>query len=131
MQCSLNHIISQNGDEEDQSLAPRFLKTALGQLEVTEGDSARINCRVSGRPPPDIQWYLNGQRLIQDDRHKIIVNESGCHALLLTKTVLNDSGTIACVIEFVIAFVIASVIAFLIAIVIAFVIQTLDQIDLR
>merc|ERR1712126_356866 len=65
-QSSQQQRMIQNGDEEDQSLAPRFLKTAIGQLEVTEGDSARINCRVSGRPPPDIQWYLNGQRLIQD-----------------------------------------------------------------
>ena len=64
---------------------------------MTEGDSARINCRVSGRPPPDIQWFLNGHRLIQDDRHKVIVNEAGYHVLLLTKTVLSDTGTIACV----------------------------------
>ena len=93
----LTNITSENGDEEDQSLAPRFLKTAIGQLEVTEGDSARINCRVSGRPPPDIQWYLNGQRLIQDDRHKVIVNEAGSHSLLITKTILSDTGSIACV----------------------------------
>ena len=64
---------------------------------MTEGDSARINCRVSGRPPPDIQWFLNGQRLIQDDRHKVIVNEVGSHALLITKTILSDNGSIACV----------------------------------
>ena len=60
-------------------------------------DSVRINCKVSGRPQPDIQWYLNGQRLIQDDRHKVIVNEAGSHALLITKTVLTDSGSIACI----------------------------------
>ena len=52
---------------------------------------------MSGRPPPDIQWYLNGQRLIQDDRHKVIVNEAGSHSLLITKTILSDTGSIACV----------------------------------
>ena len=64
---------------------------------MTEGDPLRISCRVSGRPPPDIQWFLNGQRLVQDDRHKVIVNEAGCHALLLTKTVVSDTGSVACV----------------------------------
>jgi hypothetical protein len=39
---------------------------------------------------------LNGQRLIQDERHRIIVNEAGCHALLLTSARLEDAGTISC-----------------------------------
>lgn len=64
---------------------------------MTEGDPIRINCRVNGRPPPDIQWYLNGQRLAQDERHKIIVNEAGCHALLITNSVPSDAGSVACV----------------------------------
>ena len=56
----------------------------------------RIQCRVGGRPPPDIQWYLHGQRLVQDNRHKIIVNESGCHTLLITSCQLSDTGPITC-----------------------------------
>ena len=47
-------------------------------------------------PPPDIFWYLNGQRLIQDERHRIIVNEAGCHALLITSSKLEDGGIISC-----------------------------------
>ena len=41
-------------DPEDQALTPRFL-TSLHDLEVLEQDSIRIQCRVGGRPPPDIQ----------------------------------------------------------------------------
>ena len=132
-----------SSDPEDQALAPRFSHTSSADLEVFEGDQLRVNCRVSGRPPPgvnvirllskasvakkldrftalnffvkrtkfryscpktwlvewilpDIFWYLNGQRLIQDDRHRIIVNEAGCHALLLTSARLEDAGTISC-----------------------------------
>jgi hypothetical protein len=44
----------------------------------------------------DIFWYLNGTRLIQDERHRIIVNESGCHAMLITSAKLEDAGTISC-----------------------------------
>jgi len=52
-------------DPEDESLAPRFSHTSAADLEVVEGDSLRITCRVSGRPPPNIFWYFNGQRLSQ------------------------------------------------------------------
>lgn len=61
-----------------------------------ENDSVRIQCRVGGRPPPDIQWYLHGHRLTQDHRHKIIVNESGCNTLLITSVQLTDTGPITC-----------------------------------
>ena len=83
-------------DAEDQALAPRFVHTSAAELEVTEGDQLRINCRVNGRPPPDIYWYMNGQRLVQDDRHRIIVNEQGYHALLITSAALTDNGIISC-----------------------------------
>jgi hypothetical protein len=76
-------------------LTPRFL-TSLHDVEVMEGDSVRIQCRVGGRPPPDLHWYSNGQRLVQDNRHKIIVNESGCHTLLITAAQLPDTGPITC-----------------------------------
>ena len=83
-------------DPEDQALTPRFL-TSLHDLEVLEQDSIRIQCRVGGRPPPDIQWYSNGYRLVQDSRHKIIVNESGCHTLLISNIQLSDTGSLTCV----------------------------------
>ena len=86
-----------NGDKdpEDQQLTPRFL-TSLYDLEVTEGDPIRIQVRVGGRPPPDLYWYSNGSMLVQDYRHKIIVNEAGCHTLLITSANLADTGTLTC-----------------------------------
>ena len=62
-----------------------------------ENDSLRVQCRVGGRPPPEIQWYLHGHRLCQDKRHKIIVNESGCHTLLIISAQVSDNGPIMCV----------------------------------
>ena len=55
-----------------------------------------IGWKIIGVPLLDIFWYLNGQRLIQDDRHRIIVNEAGCHALMFTSAKLDDAGTILC-----------------------------------
>ena len=93
----MNGSSSNIPDPEDQALTPRFL-TSLHDLEVLEQDSIRIQCRVGGRPPPDIQWYSNGQhRLVQDSRHKIIVNESGCHTLLISNAQLSDTGALTCI----------------------------------
>ena len=33
----------------------------------------------------------------QDERHKIIVNEEGCEALLITSAQLGDEGTLGCI----------------------------------
>ena len=46
---------------------------------------------------PSVQWYSNGHRLVQDSRHKIIVNESGCHTLLISNAQLSDTGALTCV----------------------------------
>ena len=35
--------------------------------------------------------------MTQDARHKVIVNEAGCYALLVTGTLPADSGPIGCV----------------------------------
>ncbi len=83
-------------DEEEQNLAPKFLYTS-SDLEVMEGSQVRINCRVSGRPAPDVRWQLNGQPLSQDDRHKVVVNESGFHTMLIANTKMTDAGLIRCV----------------------------------
>ena len=62
-----------------------------------EGDQVRFTCRVTGRPASEIVWYKGGQRVTQDARHKVIVNEAGCYALLVTGTLPADSGPIGCV----------------------------------
>ena len=62
-----------------------------------EGDQVRFTCRVTGRPAPEIVWYKGGQRVSQDSRHKVIVNEAGCYALLITGALPADSGPIGCV----------------------------------
>ena len=54
-----------DNDEEDAQLAPRFTMApsapggsgGFAEIVVTEGDPVRIGCRVTGRPPPEIQWF--------------------------------------------------------------------------
>ena len=52
---------------------------------------------VSGRPSPGIVWYKGGCPVSQDERHKTIVNEQDCQALLITSAQLGDQGTVGCI----------------------------------
>jgi len=79
-----------------KALPPQFVRVPADQ-EVGEGKMVRFDCRVTGRPYPDVSWYLNGRQIHDDATHKILVNESGNHALMITGASLSDSGVIRCV----------------------------------
>lgn len=79
-----------------KSLKPNFVKIP-GDKEVTEGKMVRFDLRVSGRPFPDVSWYLNGTQVVDDLTHKLLVNEGGVHALMITSTSRTDAGTYTCV----------------------------------
>ncbi|RWS09309.1 titin-like isoform X1, partial [Dinothrombium tinctorium] len=80
----------------NKALKPHFYKIPPSQ-EVAEGKMVRFDCRVGGRPQPDVLWYLNGRQLVDDTTHKLIINEGGVHSLMITFTTLEDAGTITCV----------------------------------
>lgn len=79
-----------------KALKPNFVKIP-GDKEVTEGKMVRFDLRVSGRPFPDVSWYLNGNQVVDDATHKLLVNEGGVHALMITSTSRTDAGTYTCV----------------------------------
>lgn len=84
--------------EDSQGLKPAFLKVPMNR-EVTEGHQIRFDCRVSGRPAPEVLWYRNGMQVCDDNAHKILVNEGGVHALQINDARLSDSGVWTCVVR--------------------------------
>jgi len=44
-----------------------------------------------------VAWYINGRQVCDDATHKILVNESGNHALMITNVSRLDAGAVACV----------------------------------
>ncbi len=81
---------------EGKMLPPNFVKVCSDR-DVGEGKMTRFECRVTGRPYPDVTWFINGRRVVDDATHKILVNESGNHALMITSVSRNDSGVVTCV----------------------------------
>lgn len=83
-------------ESSGKALAPAFVRVP-SDGEVSQGKMIRFDCRVTGRPYPDVTWYLNGLQILDDSTHKILVNESGNHALMITNAQLSDIGVIQCV----------------------------------
>lgn len=79
-----------------KSLAPNFVRVC-NDRDVTEGKMTRFDCRVTGRPYPEVTWFINGKQVSDDATHKILVNESGNHALMITNVNRMDSGVVTCV----------------------------------
>ncbi|KAK2708337.1 titin-like [Artemia franciscana] len=81
--------------DQGKSLGPQFVKMP-SDVTVSEGKLVRLDCQVTGRPYPDVTWYLNGQQILNDVTHKILVNEAGSHALMITQASPLDTGIITC-----------------------------------
>lgn len=91
-------VESQTTAETDsgKSLAPNFIRVCSDR-DAQEGKMTRFDCRVTGRPYPEVTWFINGKQVSDDSTHKILVNESGNHALMITNVSRNDHGVVTCV----------------------------------
>lgn len=81
---------------EGKTLAPNFVRVC-DDRDVTEGKMTRFEVRVTGKPYPEVSWYINGRQIKDDATHKILVNESGDHGLMITNVSQADAGQIVCV----------------------------------
>lgn len=82
--------------EQGKALAPSFMHV-FEDREVTEGKMTRFDCRITGRPYPDVYWFINDRQVQDDATHKILVNESGNHSLMITNVSRYDAGVVTCV----------------------------------
>lgn len=82
--------------EQGKSLAPAFIR-GFQDRDVTEGKMTRFDCRITGRPYPEVFWLINDRQVQDDATHKILVNESGNHSLMITSANRYDAGVVTCV----------------------------------
>ncbi|XP_075389962.1 myopalladin isoform X2 [Tenrec ecaudatus] len=81
---------------QERFFRPHFLQ-APGDMVAHEGRLCRLDCKVSGLPPPELTWLLNGQPVLPDTSHKMLVRETGVHSLLIDPLTQRDEGTYTCV----------------------------------
>nr|AAH52872.1 Mypn protein [Mus musculus] len=81
---------------QERFFRPHFLQ-APGDMVAHEGRLCRLDCKVSGLPPPELTWLLNGQPVLPDASHKMLVRGTGVHSLLIDPLTQRDAGTYTCV----------------------------------
>ncbi|KAG8559483.1 hypothetical protein GDO81_017353 [Engystomops pustulosus] len=83
-------------DETDESQLERLYKPVFvlkpASFKCSEGQTARFDLKVVGRPMPETYWFHNGQQIVNDYTHKIVVKEDGTQSLIIVPAMPTDSG---------------------------------------
>lgn len=73
---------------------PYFIEPLPEEVEVLEGDSTKLECRIS--PEAEVMWYIDDEALQQDDRITF-ENQGDVYAVVISATELDDEGVYKCV----------------------------------
>ncbi|KAM7407986.1 hypothetical protein PAMA_003631 [Pampus argenteus] len=83
-------------DQTDEAQLERLYKPVFvmkpSSLKCSEGQTARFDLKVVGRPMPDTYWFHNGQEVVNDYTHKIVIKEDGTQSLIIVPAMPQDSG---------------------------------------
>ncbi|KAK1902440.1 Titin, partial [Dissostichus eleginoides] len=83
-------------DDTDEAQLERLYKPVFvlkpSSVKCSEGQTARFDLKVVGRPMPDTFWFHNGQQVGNDYTHKIVVKEDGIQSLIIVPAMPQDSG---------------------------------------
>ncbi|XP_040827738.1 titin isoform X6 [Ochotona curzoniae] len=83
-------------EETDESQLERLYKPVFvlkpTSFKCLEGQSARFDLKVVGRPMPETFWFHNGQQIVNDYTHKIVIKEDGTQSLIIVPATPSDSG---------------------------------------
>ncbi|XP_023578816.1 striated muscle preferentially expressed protein kinase isoform X2 [Octodon degus] len=75
------------------SLAPLFTRL-LEDVEVLEGRAARLDCKISGTPPPSVSWTHFGHQVEESDNLRLR-QDGGLHSLHIAHVSSEDEGLYA------------------------------------
>nr|XP_058909566.1 titin isoform X6 [Kogia breviceps] len=83
-------------EETDESQLERLYKPVFvlkpTSFKCLEGQTARFDLKVVGRPMPETFWFHDGQKIVNDYTHKVVVKEDGTQSLIIVPATPSDSG---------------------------------------
>ncbi|NWW99578.1 TITIN protein, partial [Caloenas nicobarica] len=83
-------------DETDEGQLERLYKPVFvlkpTSFKCSQGQTARFDLKVVGRPMPETYWFHNGQQVVNDYTHKIVIKEDGTQSLIIVPAMPDDSG---------------------------------------
>ena len=76
---------------------PEF-KEKMKNVSIQAGKEARFDVRVTGSPPPEVDWLKGDEKIEGDDRFTIIDGEAdGLFSLIIEEVKPEDAGKYGCV----------------------------------
>lgn len=83
----------------EANVKPAF-EEKMKPVDVTEGEPAQFSVKVTGNPPPVVDWYKGKDRLEDEGRVEMVDDEdSGTYSLTIKDTLPEDAGTYKCIAE--------------------------------
>uniref|UniRef100_A0A8C0CQX7 Ig-like domain-containing protein n=1 Tax=Balaenoptera musculus TaxID=9771 RepID=A0A8C0CQX7_BALMU len=83
-------------EETDESQLERLYKPVFvlkpTSFNCLEGQTARFDLKVVGRPMPETFWFHDGQQIVNDYTHKVVIKEDGTQSLIIVPATPSDSG---------------------------------------
>uniref|UniRef100_A0A2K5RZ69 Titin n=1 Tax=Cebus imitator TaxID=2715852 RepID=A0A2K5RZ69_CEBIM len=83
-------------EETDESQLERLYKPVFvlkpASFKCLEGQTARFDLKVVGRPMPETFWFHDGQQIVNDYTHKVVIKEDGTQSLIIVPATPSDSG---------------------------------------
>ncbi|KAL3105626.1 hypothetical protein niasHT_021729 [Heterodera trifolii] len=79
----------------DRGVAPQF-KQRVQDQRVQQGQTAKLNCSISGTPRPTVTWFKDGKQLPNMDRYQQVDSEAET-SLSIGDVVPPDAGVYECV----------------------------------
>jgi len=80
--------------ESDQR--PEFTQN-LSRTIVVEGNPTRLECKVTGKPVPEVQWLKDRRSLGDDVSYEMICEEDELYTLSISATYSEHAGWYTCV----------------------------------
>lgn len=75
---------------------PAKFTSRLENVDVAEGEPAKLKCTVIGRPDPNIAWFKGQQQLHENSRFQMMVTPDSSCILSILRVDMNDEGTYTC-----------------------------------
>ncbi|KAG7488839.1 hypothetical protein MATL_G00038670, partial [Megalops atlanticus] len=86
----------QGGNSAEEPAAPPRFSQKLKSQEVAEGSPIRLECRVTGNPPPLVRWFCEGRELHHCPDIQI-TKDADLHTLVIAEAFEDDTGRYTCV----------------------------------
>ena len=88
-------ILEHYMDKYAQYSKPNFT-LRLRDILIVEGSAARLDCKISGVPDPDIRWFKDHKEIEDGQHYSIKYEDDETCTLIIQEAFLVDAGTYTC-----------------------------------